>query len=218
MTLYSGDVTDFVAIGEVADATKKWLAMHLQTDMTPSQRPMARDRVALTILRQARDYLADVREGFVLSVRTGQVTDKSEIRYLLDRVLLDWDALSRELGLALAGEDEEALAQELELVRGQLLAFGMAIVALAALPRLPSEAVTFPHSYNRPPTYADIPAPVTPAEVLSRIEEMEGMLWQFAKGQWRDLVRRRYGPLRRTYGFFESSALLAGEQARRFGA
>jgi hypothetical protein len=217
MTLYSGDVTDFVAIGEVADATKKWLAMHLQTDMTPSQRPMARDRVALAILRQARDYLADVREGFVLSVRTGQVTDKSEIRYLLDRVLLDWDALSQELGLALAGEDEEALAQELELVRGQLLAFGMAIVALAALPRLPSEAVTFPHSYNRPPTYADIPAPVTPAEVLSRIEEMEGMLWQFAKGQWRDLVRRRYGPLRRTYGFFESSALLAGEQARRFG-
>ena len=217
MTLYSGDVTYFVAIGEVADATKKWLAMHLQTDMTSSQRPMARDRVALAILRQARDYLADVREGFVLSVRTGQVTDKSEIRYLLDRVLLDWDALSQELGLALAGEDEEALAQELELVRGQLLAFGMAIVALAALPRLPSEAVTFPHSYNRPPTYADIPAPVTPAEVLSRIEEMEGMLWQFAKGQWRDLVRRRYGPLRRTYGFFESSALLAGEQARRFG-
>jgi hypothetical protein len=46
---------------------------------------------------------------------------------------------------------------------------------------------------------------------------MEGMLWQFARGQGRDLVRRRYGPLRRTYGFFESSALLAGEQARRFG-
>ncbi len=216
MTLYSGDVTDFVAIGEVADATKKWLAMHLQTEMT-SQRPPARDRVALAILRQARDYLADVREGFVLSVRTGQVSDRSEIRYLLDRVLLDWDTLSRELGLALADEDELAYEQELEQVRGQLLAFGMAIVALAALPQLPSEAVTFPHSYNRPPTYADIPAPVTPGEVLSRIEEMEGMLWRFAAGRWNDLVRRRYGPLRRTYGFFESSALLAGEQIKRFG-
>ena len=217
MTLYSGDVTDFVAIGEVADATKKWLAMHLQTDVETASRPAARDRVALAILRQARDYLADVREGFVLSVRTGQVSDRSEIRFLLDRVLLDWDALSRELGLALADENEDAFEQELALVRGQLLAFGMAIVALAALPRLPSEAVTFPHSYNRPPTYADIPAPVTPAEVLSRIEEMEQMLWRFASGRWGELVRRRYGPLRRTYGFFESSALLAGEQARRFG-
>ena len=217
MTLYSGDVTDFVAIGEVTDATKKWLAMHLQTDIKTSRRPLADNRVALAILRQARDYLADVREGFVLSVRTGQVSEKSELRFLLDRVLLDWDALSKELGLAMAGEEDDALGQELELVRGQLLAFGMAIVALAALPRLPSEAVTFPHSYNRPPTYADIPAPVTPAEVLSRIEEMEEMLWRFASGRWGELVRRRYGPLRRTYGFFESSALLAGEQARRFG-
>ena len=54
-------------------------------------------------------------------------------------------------------------------------------------------------------------------EVLSPIEEMERMLWRFASGRWDELVRRRYGPLRRTYGFFESSALLAGEQARRFG-
>jgi len=54
--------------------------------------------------------------------------------------------------------------------------------------------------------------------MLSRIEEMEGMLWRFARGRWGELVRRRYGPLRRTYGFFESSALLAGEQRRRFNA
>ncbi len=215
MTLH-GDVSDFVAIAEVADATTKWLAMHLQTDIGTSRSPGRRDRISFTILQQARDYLAQVREGFVLSVRTGQVTDTSEMRYLLERVLLDWDALSRELGLALESETEVEFDQALERVRGQLLAFGMALVALATLPRLPSESVTFPHSYNRPPTYADIPTPVTPGEVLSRIEEMEGMLWQFAKGRWGELVRRRYGPLRRTYGFFETSALLAGEQLKRF--
>jgi hypothetical protein len=214
---YYGDVSEFVAIAEVADATKKWLAMHLQTDMGRT-RPGARDQVSLTILQRARDYLADVREGFVLSVRAGQVTDRSELRYLLDRVLLDWDALSQELGLALESETEADFQRSLARVRGQLLAFGMALVALAALPRLPSESVTFPHSYNRPPTYADIPAPVTPGEILTRIEEMEQMIWRFAAGRWDELVRRRYGPLRRTYGFFESSAILAGEQARRFGA
>ncbi len=215
MTLH-GNVSDFIAIAEVADATTKWLAMHLQTNVAPSRPGGSRDRVSLTILQQARDYLAQVREGFVLSVRAGQVTDSSEMRYLLDRVLLDWDALSRELGLALESETEVEFDQALERVRGQLLAFGMALVALAALPRLPSESVTFPHSYNKPPTYADIPTPVTPGEILSRIEEMEGMIWEFARGRWRELIRRRYGPLRRTYGFFETSALLAGEHARRF--
>jgi hypothetical protein len=214
MTLYSGDVTDFVAIGKMADATKKWLAMQLQGTLDEASRPVTRDRVALVILQKARDYLADVREGFVLSVRTGQVGGRGEIRYLLDRVLLDWDALSQELGLSAAPQTEV----ELESVRGQLLAFGMAMTALAALPRLPSEAVTFPRSYGQPPTYVDIPAPAAPAEMLSRIEEMEGMLWRFARGRWGELVRRRYGPLRRTYGFFESSALLAGEQRRRFNA
>ncbi len=217
MTLH-GDVSDFVAIAEVADATTKWLAMHLQTDLGKEQGRGRRDRVSLAILHQARDYLAQVREGFVLSVRARQITDRRETRYLLERVLLDWDALSRELGLALESESEAEFNLALERVRGQLLAFGMAIVALAALPRLPSESVTFPHNYHRPPTYADIPAPVTPGQVLERIEEMEGMLWQFARGRWGELVRRRYGPLRRTYGFFETSALLAGEHARRFNA
>jgi len=89
---------------------------------------------------------------------------------------------------------------------------------MGRLARCCNSSVTFPHSFHRPPTYADIPAPVTLGEVLSRIEEMEGMLWQFARGRWGELVRRRYGPLRRTYGFFETSALLAGEHVRRFNA
>ncbi len=216
MTLY-GDVTEFIAIAEVAEATTKWLAMHLQTNIQPRGRG-TRDQVSLAILQRARDYLADVREGFVLSVRTGQISDKQEMRYLLDRVLLDWDALSQELGLALESKTETEFQQALERVRGQLLAFGMALVALAALPRLPAEAITFPHNYHRPPTYADIPAPATPGEILNRIEEMEQMIWRFAAGRWNQLVRHRYGPLRRTYGFFESSAVLAGEQIRRFSA
>ncbi len=212
------NVHDFVAIGEVADTTKQVIAMNLQQDRR-SRRGRSRGTEAAEriVLEQARKYLADVREGFVLSVRAGQVVEKSELSYLLDRVLLDWDALTRELGLEIESEDEVIFEQAVERVRSQLLAFGMAVVALGALPRLPAEAITFPASYSKPPTYSDIPVPVTPAEILSRIEEMEQMLWQFTLRKWDELLRRRYGPLRRTYGFFESSALLALQQSERFG-
>ena len=43
------------------------------------------------------------------------------------------------------------------------------------------------------------------------------MIWQFMAEDLNALVQRRYGPLRRTYGFFEASAWLANEQAKRFG-
>jgi hypothetical protein len=36
-------------------------------------------------------------------------------------------------------------------------------------------------------------------------------------GDLQQLVNRRYGALRRTYGFFEASAHLARQEAERFG-
>jgi hypothetical protein len=36
-------------------------------------------------------------------------------------------------------------------------------------------------------------------------------------GDARALVKRRYNAVRRVYGFFEASALLASRESRRFG-
>ncbi|MCB9147519.1 MAG: hypothetical protein H6641_02065 [Caldilineaceae bacterium] len=215
------DVYEFVSIGELAETTTQLLSLNLhyrtKVGAQPQSQPQSGiEQVEQFVLQRARDYLASVREGFVLSVRTSKLSDQRELRYLLDRVLTDWSLLSEELGLE-QSSDAAAVEPEVEQVRSQLLAFGMAAVALGYLPKLPSKRVTFPHSYGNPPTYADISVPDTPGEMLWRIEELEEMIWQFMAEDLNALVQRRYGPLRRTYGFFEASAWLANEQAKRFG-
>lgn len=218
---------EFVGIGELAETTTQLLALSLhQSAHSGEKRDVS--QVEQLVLQQARDYVRKVREGFMLSVRTGQVTQRAELRYLLDRVLSDWSQLSHELGLEeltgpaggpADGPDDgaSAAARRVERVRYQLLAFGMAVVALGALPRLPAKQITFPHSYSKPPTYSDIPVPNTPGELLHRIEEMEQMVWRLMSDDLRGLVQRRYGPLRRTYGFFEASAWLTRKETARFG-
>jgi hypothetical protein len=219
----------FASIGELAETTTQLFALNLQykTSLGGRRNPQPAtglDKVEQMILNQVRDYLSDVREGFVLSVRTTQVTKRSEIKFLLDRVLMDWSQLSRELGLGEEDEnpsgtkpDQRAEPPALERVRQQLLAFGMAAVAFGQLPHLPAEQITFPYSYGEPPSYADIPAPDTPGETLVRIEELEQMVWQIMASHPQELLTRRYGALRRTYGFFETSACIAREDMQRFG-
>lgn len=225
----SPNVFEFVGMSEIAETTTHLLALALQ--QAERRRPgegAAIGEVEQYVLQQARDYLSTVREGFVLSVRAANVSDRAEIRYLLDRVLTDWDALSRELGLqegapSHGGEADADGAVEsrerdaVRRVRQQLLAFGMAVVAMGYLPRLPSKQVTFPQSYGKPPTYADIPVPHTPGELLWRIEELEQTVWQMMSSDLGELVQRRYGSVRRTYGFFETSAWLSIREVERFG-
>lgn len=225
----SPTVFEFAGISEVAETTTQLLALALhQAGRKTSAAGMTLGEVEQFVLQQARDYLSTVREGFVLSVRTANVSDRAEIRYLLDRVLTDWDELSRELGFG-----EEALCvdapgngsadganaprADIQRVRQQLLAFGMAVIALGYLPRLPSKQVTFPHSFGKPPTYADIPVPHTPGELLWRIEELEQTVWHMMSRDLGELVQRRYGSVRRTYGFFETSAWLSMREVERFG-
>jgi len=230
-------VYKFASVGELAETVKQLLALGLQYKaslggVAARSQKSSVEQIEQLILQQARDYLAEVREGFVLSVRTTQITKRAELRFLLDRVLLDWGALCQELGLAdetstgtasgtatgTRGNDETpAPGQAPERVRHQLLAFGMAATALGHLPRLPAEQVTFPYNYNDPPTYCDISAPDTAGEMLVRIEELEQVVWRLMGGDYQDLLNHRYGALRRTYGFFEVSAHLAHHQARRFG-
>jgi hypothetical protein len=218
-------VYKFVSIGELAETTTQMLALGLQSKTTlggrtPTVQRSGLERMEQVILQQARDYLSEVREGFVLSVRSAQVVGQAELKFLLERVLLDWGALQRELGLQTDAAESTAdhdPIQELERVRQQVLAYSMAAVALGYLPHLPSDQITFPYSYSHPPTYSDIPKPDSAGEMLWRIEEVEQMLWQLMSGDLQSLLEHRYGALRRTYGFFETSALLANQEAERFG-
>ncbi|MCC9078004.1 hypothetical protein FKZ61_018050 [Litorilinea aerophila] len=226
-------IYEFVGIGEMAETLTHMLSLNLKQGMQSGGRQRADlGRVEQLVLQQARDYLSKVREGFMLSVRATQVTHPRELRYLLERVLTDWSQLSQELGLDTGAAGEESASSQagaglgmptadhvlhVERVRYQLLAFGMAAVAMGYLPRLPAQQITFPHSYSDPPTYADIPVPSTPGEMLWRIEELEQMLWRLMSADMQELVQRQYGPLRRTYGFFEASAWLSQQEAERFG-
>ncbi|RIK43230.1 MAG: hypothetical protein DCC55_06375 [Chloroflexi bacterium] len=218
-------VYKFASIGELAETTTQMLSLGLQyktrlSGRAPVSRQSGLERMEQIVLQQARDYLSEVREGFVLSVRTTRVESEAELHFLLERVLLDWKALSQELGLASEGPEQEQTddaPRRLERVRQQLLAYSMAAVALGYLPHLPAEQITFPYSYSNPPTYSDILSPDSAGEMLWRIEELEQMLWQLMAGDLQGLVERRYGALRRTYGFFETSALLANREAERFG-
>lgn len=218
-------VYKFAGVGELAETVTQLLALGLQygTELGRTSRPQNKsglEKIEQIILQQARDYLAEVREGFVLSVRTGQLSQKSELRFLLDRVLVDWKDFCRELGIDAADEPLTQSSDQMTYVnqaRQHLLAFGMAAIALGQLPKLPADQVTFPYSYNDPPTYSDIPAPNSPGAMLSRIEELEHMTWRLMNGDIQGLLNQRYGALRRTYGFFEVSAHLARRETERFG-
>lgn len=140
-------------------------------------------------------HLGEVREGFILSQRTAISLSAAELRALVQHVLLDWNWLQT-LGLAVSPADEVETPQQ------QLLYFNHALVALAALPHLPAQAVTFP---QKRPTYADVAAPGLPGELLARIEEIERVIYQTEAMPGKAPA---YDPFRRTYAFFEASAWL----------
>jgi hypothetical protein len=146
-------------------------------------------------LADTLQHLEDVREGFILSQRTSSSISAAELRALVRHVLLDW-AWLQTLNLAFSPADE------VETPQPQLLYYHHALVALAALPHLPAQAVTFP---QKQPTYADVAAPGLPGELLARIEEIERVIYQTEAIPTRTPA---YDPFRRTYAFFEASTWL----------
>ncbi len=192
----------FMEVKEVADTTREALARAIVQELLHQAR-----KRNLKGWREALDYLAEVREGFVLSVRSERVRDPRELMYLVNRLLMDWDWL-RDLGI------EMALPEEIERVGRQLVAFTMAAVAFAFAPQLPPEAVTFPlRDFFPQPTYSDIPVPRTPAELWERIEEVERVVYAAGVQPLASLPTPR---LRRTYAFFEANAWIAEQQVARF--
>jgi len=188
---------EFFALSNIARETRRILAKGLGRKDTPL--PSAEQEYLYTTLT----HLGEAREGFVLCLRASSVADPKELRKLVRRILLDWTWLE-ELGLTLETEGE------IQLPGPQLLAFAHTFVTLGFLPHLPSYQVTFPHGR---PTYADIPVPHTPGEVLSRIEELERVIWEAGI---RPIGELEPDPLRRTYGFFEAGAWLAAHHLSLF--
>lgn len=142
------------------------------------------------------EHMGEVREGFILSQRASPNLSLSQLRALVHHILLDWRWV-QDMNMVLVP------ASHIEMLDQQLVVYNHALVALAVLPNLPAEAITFPQPR---PTYRDVPAPVLPGELLNRIEEIESMLYQ---AEFRPVKSLDYGPFRRTYAFFEASDWLA---------
>jgi hypothetical protein len=176
-------------LARVVKFTRQTLAAMIheeeQLGRLPARQPPGR-------LSDALEHLGDVREGFILSQRTSPQVVFHQMRTLVQHVLISWDWLHA-LNLSLTpGEYIETLGP-------QLVVYNHALVALAMLPRLPAEAITFP---QHRPTYSDVTVPVLPDEMLARIEEIERMIYQ---ANIKSVHSLDYAPFRRTYAFFEAS-------------
>lgn len=176
----------------IVKSTRQTLAVMIVESERP-RRPLPGSRAGR--LSETLKHMGDVREGFMLSQRTLPNVTLVELRELVHSILLDWDWL-QELDLSLAP------TSHIEPLKEQLVAYNHALVALAVLPRLPAEAITFP---QRRPTYGDVSVPALPGELLARIEEIERIVYQA------DIIpvdNLAYASFRRTYAFFEASAWL----------
>ena len=189
---------DFWQLGDVARETRDGLALRM---VAPSMNLPTQVKQAFS---DARAQLGEVREGFVISLRTADTTHPTELRKLVMAVLLDWDQAEAMFGF------EVQPADHVETPKLQLLAFAHCYTTFGFMPALPADAITFPQNRR---SYADIHAPRTPGEVLERIEEMERVMTDAELEPLEQIERSR---LRRTYGFFETSAWLVSHHAGKF--
>lgn len=142
------------------------------------------------------EHMGAVREGFILSQRTGERVSISVLRDMVRDIITDW-AWLEDLNLTITPSDEP------EHLHNQLIAYNHALIALAILPSLPADAITFPQSRR---SYQDLYAPDEPESLLKRIEEIEQTLYQAEMHPVKDI---NYNRFRRTYAFFEASSWLA---------
>ncbi len=192
----------FVALQEVASSTREALAQAIVSELLHQAR--GRQNISM---REALEFLEEVREGFTLSVRAEQTYDKGELAYLVNQLFMDWNWLS-DMGIQMG------MPEAVERVGRQLVAFAMAAVALAMTPELPPEVITFPLKRFFPiKTYADIPVPRSPGEVWERLEEIERVVYTAGI---RPLSSVHPSPLRRAYAFFEANAWVAEQHLARF--
>ena len=191
-------LVDYWQMGNVARELRDGLASRL---VAPN---VALPSYAKRAFNDARMQLGDVREGFVISLRAADVTHTTELRKLVNAVLLDWGHAEELFGFDVMPDDK------VETPRMQLIAFAHSYVTFGLIPSLPPDEVTFPQQRR---TYADIYAPRTPGEVLERIEELERVV---TDAELEPLDHIDHNRLRRTYGFFETSAWLIAHHTTKF--
>lgn len=206
------------ALGRLARDTRRALRIALLSRGERLPGPVQR------YLEGTLNHLGQVREGFAISLRTADCRNNSELRDLVEELLIDWRWMGQ-LGIRWVPLD-----QPVQKPLAQVLAYAHARAALGALPRVPEAHVTFPALWR---SYADIPVPRTPGEVLERIDEVEQVVAVTLHGGPGGGARRgadgkteqpvhllgRDRPsfrarLRRAYGFFETSAWLVEQVSR----
>lgn len=156
-------------------------------------------------------HVEDMEAGFRVWLKASEV-DLAELRAMIARAGLLLPADPRN-----AAESRAALIERMQALSGaggereitppparQLSALELARIVFALLPATPSDEVHYPLGRR---SYADIAPPRGPAELVERIEELEGRLWHVASGRPPRLSDGRY---RRTYGFFDTAARLVG--------
>ncbi|MDP9482042.1 MAG: hypothetical protein M3P84_02340 [Chloroflexota bacterium] len=142
-------------------------------------------RADMAGLDELRYLVGRIAETRVRPPESDAEVEAARVEAANDRIRL------AELGSRLTPVDPRSLA-----------ALAHARLVFAFLPRVPESEVRFPSGR---PTYADIPAPRGPAELLQRIEELERELWRIARGV---RVRPVDPAIRRTYGFFDAAERL----------
>lgn len=204
--------TGFAAFDRLADLFRATRALLDAAMRDPSLPAGGAALIADAVL----PHVEQVAIGFRATLRAHD-GDAAELRALVRAVGLAAPASSR-------AEVQAALAEALQAQTGTggrrpllpapsepLTAVGHARVVWALMPRTPTDDVHFPVG---PRTYGDIPAPRTPGELATRIEELERELWSVATGHG---PRDRIGAYRRTYGFFDTAVRLSDGGLRLAG-
>lgn len=159
-------------------------------------------------------HLEVVQTGFQGSLRS-DAAGAAELRYLLLQVAqvrvsparspaeeraAAAEALAERRIAEQRGTEGAGRAVRLEGVEAwHFVALTHARVVLASIPKMPEQAVRFPTGRR---SYADIPTPRGPAELASRLAELESELWKAVTGR----PSRPLDPaFRRTYGFFDAA-------------
>lgn len=195
-------MSDLLSIDEARQTLRRLTVIALEANRTLNDslnaphRPPTHEQVS--VRQRILDELAKMREGFILTWKIDQTSDASELQALL-ALLIDWTWLN-DLGLSWQTD------APLEHLTNQVILYNHALIAMGILPRLPSEAITFPtHKYS------DIDPPGTPGATLTRLEELEQVIWRATS---EPLAALPSGAVRRTYGFFEATAWLATHHLR----
>ncbi|MBI4317628.1 MAG: hypothetical protein HY675_03980 [Chloroflexi bacterium] len=159
---------------------------------------------------EAVDYLAtftlshidDMHDGFKWMLRSSDA-DIEELRYLVRHAVSYQGDSTDDVSLR---QERKAIAPDLRKIQ----AVQHAKVVLGILPKMPSEAVTYPAQK----TYQDISVPSRPAELADRIDELERAIWDTAMQRSPESLDRN--AYRRAYGFFDAANWLTNQHLRLF--